>query len=108
MGVGYARENIPFKKAKKKVNNGRLWICDELNKKESNFYIESNNRFFSLIPVLWKLFPESKIVHIVRDGRDYVRSIMNRDHYTYKDKIFYKKDLRLKATDFPNDPYCEK
>lgn len=30
---------------------------------------------------------------------------MNRDHYTPKDKIYYKKNLRLQAVDFPDDLY---
>lgn len=37
-----------------------------------------------------------------------MRSVMNRDHYTLKDKIYYKKGLRLQAIDFSKDFYYGK
>lgn len=108
LGVEYAKGKVFFEKACRIIKKGRLWICDEVKKRDKNIYIEANNRFFSLIPVLRKVFPKAKIIHIVRDGRDYVRSVMNRNYYTPQDKIYYKKDLRLQAIDFPEDLYNNK
>ncbi len=108
LGINYARGKVSFDKACATIKKSRLWICNEIDKNNVKIYIESNNRYFSLIPVLWKIFPDAKIVHIIRDGRDYVRSVMNRDHYTVKDGIYYKKKLRLQAIDFPDDFYYDK
>ena len=49
------------------------------------------------------IFNNFKIVHIIRDGRDYLRSGMGRIWYTKEDD-----DPRMKATYFPNDPYYDK
>ena len=72
----------------------------QLEKKE--LYIESNNRLYSLIPVIKEIFEDYRIIHIVRDGREVVRSGMNRKYYTNND-VFFKK--RIMALDFKNDEY---
>lgn len=41
-----------------------------------DYYIEFNS-LVGVIDILAELFPESKFIHIVRDPRDYVRSVMN-------------------------------
>ncbi|GEM_PF-1553052 len=67
-------------------------------------YIESNNRLFSLVPIISEVFKDKrfnlKIVHIVRDGRDVVRSGFSRDWYSIFDPF-----PRLRAVDFPDDPW---
>ncbi len=40
-------------------------------------YIESNNFLYGFVPVLGKVFPNLRIVHIVRDPRTYVPSHLN-------------------------------
>jgi len=108
LGVGYARDKVSLEDAVTVIRERRLWIADSMRKNNKNIYIESNNRYFSLIPILWGIFPQAKIIHIVRDGRDVVRSTMNRDFYTPRDGIYFRKKLRLQATDFLKDPYCDK
>lgn len=56
-------------------------------------YIESNQALFGLIPVISKAFERSKIVVVIRDPRDWVRSVMNfetiygrRDHQWWRNK----------------------
>ena len=108
LGVKYARGKVSLEDAAGVIRARRLWIADSIRKNNKNIYIESNNRYFSLIPILWGNFPQAKIIHIVRDGRDVVRSTMNRDFYTPGDGIYFRKKMRLQATDFSDDPYCNK
>ncbi|HMB01014.1 MAG TPA: sulfotransferase [Spirochaetota bacterium] len=79
----------------------RSALLRDVRRRQKNIYLECNNRLFSLIPSIRKIFPHSKIIHIIRDGRDYVRSGMARKWYTAADR-----DPRLKAACFPDDPYC--
>ncbi len=108
LGVDYARGKVSKDRAVKTIKERRLWICDYLNKNNKTVYIEANNRYFSLIPALWQAFPDAKIIHITRDARDVVRSTMTRGFYTPSDGIYYRKNLRMQATDFANDPYYDK
>ncbi len=41
------------------------------------FYIDSNNQLYALVPRNPGLYPNLKVIHIVRDPRDYVRSHIN-------------------------------
>ncbi len=103
LSVNYARGKVSFNAAAKQIEKNRRLINYELKKKKINIYIESNNRFFSLLKPLRAVFPGAKIIYIVRDGRDYVRSGMSRNWYTASDK-----NTRLRADMFPGDPYYEK
>lgn len=49
---------------------------------KKEFYIESNPYLIFLIPIIREVFLDYKIVHIVRDGRDWLRSAMNRGVYS--------------------------
>lgn len=98
----YAVGKIDFDTTKKRIGRLRKIILRELRKLNADVYVESNNRLFSLIPVLRAIFKDSKIIHIVRDGRDIVRSGMSRMWYKPDDPF-----SRIKATDFPGDPYFE-
>ncbi len=102
LGIGFSEEAIEHFIARKRIIDGRRLILKGLYDNGSTVYIESNNRLFSLIPVLVDIFPKCRIVHIIRDGRDIVRSGMSRFWYR-EDDLF----PRLKATDFPGDPYCD-
>lgn len=63
-------------------------------------YIESNNRLYSFINPLREIQPNAKFIHVVRDGREVVRSDMSRNFCT----DMYKR-YRIAASYFPNDPY---
>lgn len=49
----------------------------ELNRCQQNFYIDSNNHLYGLVVLAPELYPDLKVVHIVRDPRTYVRSHLN-------------------------------
>lgn len=68
------------------------------------WYIDTNNRLFACgDKVIRKVYPEARIYQVVRDGRDVVRSWLNRGRYFPADK-----GLRLTAAMVPGDPYQDK
>jgi hypothetical protein len=68
---------------------------------DCRFYIEANNYLFSLVDVIRNVIPHARFIHIVRDGRDYVRSALSRNWYHPQDYTY-----RLQASLFPADPYA--
>ena len=102
LAIAYAQGHVPFKTAVREIERQRRPHYRELRRRGISLYIESNNRFFSLLNPLRAAFPESKIVYIVRDGRDYVRSGLSRNWYTPGDT-----EPRLRADMFPDDPWSD-
>lgn len=103
-GNDFARNRISAEEIKKKYLAGRqIYFKEILKNRQIKKYIESNNRLYSFIPVIRELYPESKFIHVVRDGRDVVRSGMSRHFYTKQDKTY-----RISADLIPDDPYFEK
>ncbi len=103
LGYNYAIGNSSFEEARKKIKKFRIIQLKKISVNNQTFYIEANNRLFSLIPVLKSIYPNSKFIHIIRDGRDIVRSGMNRNWYKSTDHTF-----RLQAVDFIDDIYNSK
>ncbi|MBD3275798.1 MAG: hypothetical protein GF372_10820 [Candidatus Marinimicrobia bacterium] len=48
-------------------------------------YGEVNTNLGPFAKIIKNLIPETKVLHIVRDGKEYVRSVMNRTSYSEKD-----------------------
>ena len=107
IGINLARGKITPKDARRYISASRSLQLLITNSLQSKHYVESNNRLFSLIPILPDIFPSCRILHIVRDGRDVVRSCMNRKYYTSADG-FFRNGMRIQAVDFPDDPYAAK
>jgi len=53
--------------------------------KSPRHYVEANNFFFSMIPELRKNFKNVKIILVVRNGKDFVRSALNRGNFSDND-----------------------
>lgn len=55
--------------------------------KKDKIYLEANCQMIGLVDILPKLFSNSKIIYIIRDPRDWVRSWMNKPntYYSMKD-----------------------
>lgn len=70
---------------------------------DHKMYVEANNRLYSLVPALRSVFPEAKVVRVVRDGRDVVRSGMSRGWYGENDPFD-----RINARWFPGDSWYHK
>ncbi len=51
-------------------------------------YGEVNGLLRRHIPALLRLVPQIRVIHLVRDGRDFVTSVMNRKTYTLQDKVY--------------------
>lgn len=103
LGVGYAAGQVSFDRAVTIIERNRRAIAKDLKRHAASVYIESNNRYFSLLKPLRAAFPHARIVHVLRDGRDYVRSGLGRQWYTEKDRF-----PRLTAKMFPDDPYHDR
>lgn len=100
LAINYAQNQVKKEEAKEKLDLYRRPLAKKMKRSSFNNYIESNNRLFSLIKPLTDVYENLEIIHIVRDGRDYVRSGMSRDWYTPNDN-----ELRLKSSMFSDDPY---
>ncbi|WP_158021879.1 sulfotransferase domain-containing protein [Flammeovirga pacifica] len=106
LGVALKRNLVDDKKALNIFKSDRYSILQTLKKEKKNIYIESNNNLVLLIPILKKVFPNMKIIHIERKAEDYVRSAISKEHgfgYTFHGE----KDprARLTAKDFDKDPF---
>ncbi len=93
----------------------RLEIRKELAQRGVNRYVESNNNMAYLLPQILNVWPQAKFVHIVRDGRDFVRSSYSKMVVSRStnqlDALFMTDDdkrRRLQACDLPGDPYCDR
>ena len=110
LALGRIRGQFNSKEVLKRCVKGRAEICYELNKREKDFYIESNNKLTYLISQVRECYPNCQFLHVVRDGRTYVRSAYSKTVSAPGDaeEIFFlsEKDprRRLRALDFPSDP----
>jgi len=59
----------------------------ELSKTELDFYIDINNFLYGIPVIEPELYPNLKVVHIIRDPRTYVRSHINWAHQNTKSFI---------------------
>jgi hypothetical protein len=115
LGTDYARGRIPFKRALGDFLAARDHICSEVHAAGLDYYIESNNNLGLLIPVMRGPFGRRKIIHVVRDGRDFVRSAYSKTVPSatsggVKGLFLTDEDPRprLQAPDFAEDPYGER
>ena len=73
-------------------------------------FLEANGQYSLLIDLIPQAFPNSRIVYIIRDPRDWVRSWMNMENafYTIRDLRSWLLGGRLKPKHFPDDPYIDR
>lgn len=91
--------------AAKKLYNQRAEFIQNM---PGSIYVESNIGFYGLLDVASSVFKNQRVVYIIRDGRDWVRSSINWG------EIYGKKGLRKvyahvwpSAKDFSDDPLAE-
>lgn len=94
--------------AKKLLNQRRRFI----NARPGKVYVESTAGYYGLIDIVPNVFKNYRLVYIIRDGRDWVRSWMN---WGNKGGMYNKKPLRRLfghkwpiAPDIDDDPYASK
>ncbi len=66
----------------------------------SDWFVETNCRLFGASHLIESVFPEALRFHLIRDGRDVVRSWVNKGRYTRADTA-----TRFTPHDVPGDPY---
>jgi len=74
---------------------------------DEGVFLEANSQYALLIDLLPRAFPNSRLVFIVRDPREWVRSWMSMENslYTVTDLRSWLLGGRLKPKFFPTDPY---
>ncbi len=77
-----------------------------ISKVRQSLYVESNAHLYGVLDLLTDIFPNSKIVYVIRDPRTWIRSALNTPEYVLYSPIdfrFFKASVR--AIDFEDDPY---
>ncbi len=85
----------------------RRKVLDKANRREK-IYVESDGYNRLLIPVIKDCLPNAKILHIIRNPVDIVRSIASRGDVTssgFLAKIMIDKNLEISPLEVPNDPF---
>ncbi|MBD3310420.1 hypothetical protein GF351_04330 [Candidatus Woesearchaeota archaeon] len=73
-----SNHNVTGTRARKDiVNSLRRQREDFVNSFPQEFYVESNNQLYGLVDIIPEVFSNYRIICIVRDGKDWVRSRMN-------------------------------
>lgn len=98
LGVKMARGELSDLRAARIIEPNRRWILNKMEKLDNNVYVEANHYLFSLVSVLQKIYSDARFIHVVRDGRDFVRSAYNRNWYSTNSRYD-----RITARDFPED-----
>lgn len=74
LAAATVRHGLTTSQVIRELGESRRHVLSDLRRKKCRWYVESNNNLAWLIPAVRSLFPHYRIIHIVRDGRDVVRS----------------------------------
>lgn len=89
-------------KARQYIVDNRLEYIEHFRK---NLYIESNHIIYGLLDLIIELFPNSKVIWIMRDPRTWIRSAINSGSYhLYGIWDWDSINLSVRANNFPEDP----
>jgi len=97
--------NLEYRRAVKNLYGQRM---DFVSKTPGSIYIEANLGFYGLLDVIPAVFQHQRTIYIVRDGRDWIRSMLNWGEFYGKTGL--RKYLSHKwpgASDLSDDPYAE-
>ncbi len=94
------------KKAGQFIIDNRLEYIEHFRK---NLYIESNHIVYGVLDLITELFPNSKVIWIMRDPRTWIRSAINSYAYPlYGIWDWNALNLSVRAYNFPEDPSAVK
>ena len=82
-----------------------------ISRLKQDIYAEANLQLAGLIDIIPLVFPNSKTIFIIRDGRNWVRSYINIQStiiYSKTDPLYYVPHARLNAKMIPDDPFLYK
>jgi hypothetical protein len=74
LAAATVREGLSLAETVRRLAEARRNVLRDLCRASCRWYIEANNNLAWLIPAVRTLFPRYRIIHVVRDGRDVVRS----------------------------------
>jgi len=98
LSLNVAHKKISDKEAWDKFIKSRMKIIRDMDTFDKKVYIESNNRLFPMLDILDKNIENCTFVHLVRDGRDVVRSA-----YNFWKSGEYEDTPRINCRNFPSD-----
>lgn len=76
--ISFVRGDVSLEKCLRTYLTSRTSVRGKVAARSCDTYVESNNNLVPMIPVLRRAFPTLKIVHVVRDGREVVRSLLSK------------------------------
>jgi len=131
LGYELALGRISTERAVEVFLQRRRRLHAEISASECNTYVEANPFLLFWLPVVRKAYAGYRIVHLVRDGRDWVRSVIGRPALVLPDNLlpflrllpdqvvertdqmpeciacFIRDAWNPRAVDFPLDPFAE-
>ncbi len=110
LNINYLKGKVKDDHCRKMIDFFRKDVRKTINKSNAVNYIESNLELSFLIPVLKDYFKNFKVIHVVRNPKDVVRSYYSREAYgKWVGWVPFMSDKdprdRLNAGIFPEDPY---
>lgn len=113
LNINYLKGVTDNEQAKLMLDLFRKEINRKLQSEGITNYVESNLEMAFLLPILKDYFPNLKVVHMVRNAKDVVRSYYSREAYgkwVGWAPFMSEKDPRdrLNARIFPDDPFHSK
>jgi hypothetical protein len=83
LAAGYFKGKFKYSRVKNTLRWRRKFMQRELYIRGYANYLESNPALWSLIPVMKDIMPHAKIIHVIRDGRSWLRSAYSRKFDVY-------------------------
>lgn len=109
LSMSYIRGKRNTQEAAKEYIRIRSGLFSQMENERCHYFVESNNNLSLLLPVIKLLFPNYKIVHIVRPPEDYVCSVLgNIQANSYSMYSVDDPRNRPTANDFSDDSFATK
>ncbi len=110
MAISYLNSEVTLDEATAALWNNRQQICKDIRYSGSRHYVEANVNLSCLVPVLRECFKGCRIIHLIRDGRTWVRSAYSKMTIGKDGRpaLFMSDNdprRRISAIDFKDDPY---
>jgi len=93
---------ITINEATKLLVNERKKFIESFNE---SVYVEASYHYYGLLDVLPNVFKRHKAIYIVRDGREWIRSHMNKLEWYHEKNPHTKYNTRISPMIFPEDEY---
>ncbi len=109
LAINQFRKSLSQYKIIKDIYYMRRPILNQVYKSHANYYIESNPSLKFLISYMKQVFPNTKIMAIIRDLRTYILSAYNKSPDRSHEKFYfdqYDEQNRLTPKDIGDDKYA--